>query len=115
TVIRDQAAFSAAWSQATSAQSAPPAPPAIDFSREMVLLVAAGRQTPEEQIRVDSVVVQRAPGGGPNTFYALVRLSQGCQRFNIDAYPLEIVRVERFEGPVEFIERVDRPTDCLPG
>src|SRR5690606_33706858 len=68
-VIRDQAAFSAAWSQATSTQSAPPAPPTVDFNREMVLLVAAGRKTPEEQIRVDSLVTQRAPGGGPNTFF----------------------------------------------
>ena len=114
-VIRDQATLSEVWTQATSSQTAPPAAPTVDFGREMVLLVAAGRKTPEEQIRVDSLVVQRAAGGGPNTFHALVRLTEGCQRFNIDAYPLEIVRVQRFEGPVEFIERVDRPSDCLPG
>jgi hypothetical protein len=113
-VIRDPATLNAVWSQATSGQTTPPPAPAVDFGREMLLLVSAGRKTPEEQIRVDSVVVQRLQGG-PQTFYALVRLTEGCQRFNIDAFPLEIVRVDRFEGPVEFVERVDRPTDCLPG
>jgi hypothetical protein len=82
----------------------------------MLLLVGAGRKTPEEQIRVDSVAVQRAGGGGrAETFFVIVRLTEGCQRFNIDAYPLEIVRVTRFDGPVEFVERRDRPEDCPAG
>src|SRR5690606_5735158 len=110
-VVRDDATLRIVWSQATSSQTSPPPAPVVDFDREMLLLVAAGRKTPEEQIRVDSLAVQRAPGDGarPETLFAVVRLTEGCQRFNIDAYPLEIVRVNRFDGPVEFVERRDRP------
>jgi len=114
-VVRDQATLGVVWSQATSGQTSPPPAPTVDFSREMLLVVGAGRKTPEEQIRVDSVTVQRQQSGGGQAFLAIVRLTEGCQRFNIDAYPLEIVRVNRFDGVVEFIERRDRPLDCLPG
>lgn len=115
-VVRDDATLRIVWSQATSGQTTPPPAPTIDFNREMLLLVAAGRKTPEEQIRVDSVAIQRAAGGArQETFFAVVRLTEGCQRFNIDAFPLEIVRVNRFDGPVEFVERRDRPQDCPVG
>lgn len=115
-VVRDDATLRAVWSQATSSQSSPPPPPAIDFARDMLILVAAGRKTAEEQIRVDSVTIQRvASDGGREAMFAIVRLDEGCQRFNIDAYPLEIVRVTRFDGPVEFVERRQRPQDCPPG
>jgi len=109
-VVRDAGTLGVVWSQATSGQSSPPPAPSVDFNREMLLLVAAGRKTAEEQIRVDSVAVQRA--GGEETLFAVVRLTEGCGRFNIDAWPLEVVRVNRFDGPVEFVERRTRAADC---
>lgn len=109
-VVRDAGTLGVVWSQATSGQASPPPAPTIDFDREMLLVVAAGRKTAEEQIRVDSVAVQRA--GGDETMFAVVRLTEGCGSFNIDAWPLEIVRVDRFAGPVEFVERRTRSAAC---
>lgn len=115
-VVRDNATLTQVWAQATSGQSSPPAVPTIDFGSDMLLVVGAGRKTAEEQIRVDSVAIQRVPAaGGEQTLFAVVRLTEGCQRFNIDAYPLEIVRVARFDGPVEFVERRSRSEDCPLG
>jgi hypothetical protein len=108
TVVRDAATLATVWRQATSRQSAPPAQPAVDFDREMLLLVAAGRKTPEDQIRVDSVAVRRErdASGRTEEFLAVaVRTVVGCRRFRADAYPLEIVRVRRYAGDVRFVER----------
>jgi hypothetical protein len=75
---------------------------------EMAVVVSAGRQTPEESIRVDSVGVRRertADGNVRDALAVIVRTTYGCGRFTTDAFPVEIVRVKRFEGPVTFIER----------
>lgn len=109
-VVRDAGTLGVIWAQATSGQSSPPPPPAVDFDREMILLVAAGRKTAEEQIRVDSLAVQNLRG--ERTLFAVVQLTEGCGRFNIDAWPLEIVRVSRVNGPVEFVERRTRTAGC---
>lgn len=112
-VVRDQATFENVWSQATSRQPSPPPIPTIDFGESMVVLVAAGRMTPEDQIRVDSVAVRevlRADGTREEVLAVLVRVSEGCGRLQVDAYPVEIVQVPRFEGTVEFIER--RESSC---
>src|SRR5688572_17119005 len=53
-VIRDAQTFATQWARATAMQASPPAVPSIDFNRQMVILVAAGRKTPEDQIHVDS-------------------------------------------------------------
>jgi hypothetical protein len=63
-------------------------------------------------IRVDSIAVPRS---GQQPLTAVVRLTEGCTRLNVDAYPVEIVRVSRVDGPVEWIERRDPPMNCLPG
>ncbi|MGD2067110.1 MAG: hypothetical protein PVI57_00390 [Gemmatimonadota bacterium] len=115
-VVRDQATFENVWSQATSRQPSPPPIPSIDFGESMVVLVAAGRMTPEDQIRVDSVAVRevlRADGNREEVLAVLVRVTEGCGRLQVDAYPVEIVQVPRFEGTVEFIER--RDSSCGDG
>jgi hypothetical protein len=114
-VIRDAETLRIVWSQATSRQSDPPPLPLIDFSSEMLLLVSAGRMTPEDEIRVDSIAVRqerRPDGGNVRGLAAVVRVVEGCRRFQVDAYPLEIIRVRRVEGTVSFLERRQRPTDC---
>lgn len=117
-VIRDQAAFEAAWRAVTSRQASPPPLPAVDFGREMLLLVGAGRRTPEDEIRVDSVAVMRerdARGKNAEVLSAIVRTTEGCGRFRTDAYPVAIVRVRRFDGTVRFVERHARAEGCAGG
>ena len=64
-VVRDQERFRQIWRQATSTQSAPPAAPSVDFDRAMLLVVGAGRMTPEDAVRVDSVSIREETGGAP--------------------------------------------------
>jgi hypothetical protein len=71
--------------------------------------------TPEDRIRVDSVGVRDvtdAVGETEEVMMVIVRTVEGCRRFNVDAYPVEIVRVPRFEGPVRFVERRERDPSC---
>ena len=110
-VVRGEAMWQEVWQRATARRSAPPPLPVIDFGRDMVLVVAAGRMTPEDQIRVDSVGVRRertADGEDRDALTVIVRTIQGCGLFASEAYPVEIVRVRRFDGPVNFVERRQR-------
>lgn len=107
-VIRDEATLDQYWARATSPQSSPPSMPAVDFDREMIILVALGRATPEEEIHVDSLLVRRelnAAGDRVETLAIVVRTVQGCGRFRTEAFPLEIVRARAFDGPIRWEER----------
>ncbi|MGH7504597.1 MAG: hypothetical protein ACRELX_03060, partial [Longimicrobiales bacterium] len=75
----------------------------------------AGRMTPDDQIQVDSAYVTRemdASGGMEETLNLLIRTITGCRRFNAAAYPLDIVRVRRFDGPIKFVERSVQAEGC---
>jgi len=112
-VVRDAQSFSQVWTEATRNQSAPPPRPQVDFESSMVLLVAAGRMTPEDRIRVDSVGVRSVPrtdGGREDVLTIVVSTVRGCGRLEVDAYPVEIVRLPKFEGRIEYMERSVR--DC---
>jgi len=104
-VVRDVTAWQAVWTQATSTQPPAPPMPAVDFGREMVLVVAGGHMTAGDQIHVDSVGVR----GG--YFVAVVRTVE-CPPFPAAVYPLEIVRVRRSDKPATFIEHRERATSC---
>jgi hypothetical protein len=80
--------------------------PGIDFTQEMLLVVAAGRMSPGDQIRVDSVGVRN------DQYIAIVRTTVECEPFPADAYPMEIVRVRRDERPVGWVERRERAAHC---
>ena len=113
-VVRDAAAFAKVWQRATSQQTEPPPVPTVDFDRQMVLVTGSGRMTPEDQITVDSVGVRKetAEGKTRDVLMAYVRTTEGCHRFRAAAYPLEIVQVRRFDGPVRFAETRVKPTTC---
>ena len=81
----------------------------------MLLVASAGRKTPEARISVDSIGVRREMG--PNgkmqdVLAAVVRLTEGCRRFNTAAFPVEIVRVRRFDGPVSWVQRREQSGNC---
>jgi hypothetical protein len=116
-VVRDEATLREIWERATSTQLAPPPVPSVDFEREMVLVIGAGRMTPVDQVQVDSVGVREeatAGGGRQRVLEAIVRTTRGCQEFNSDAYPVVFVRVQRFEGTIRFTERRERAAGCDP-
>jgi hypothetical protein len=117
-VVKDAQEFDRVWRQATSRQASPPAPPAIDFTNEMVLVVGAGRMTPEDRVAVDSVGLSRSmnsAGSMVESLSVIVQTTLACQRFEIDAYPLEIVRLRRFDGDIRFVERSGQAQNCRSG
>jgi len=114
-VVRDAAGLERLWRQVTAGQSTPPPAPVVDWEREMVVGVAAGRMVPNDRIRVDSVGVRREPGpdGKEREVMAvLVRTTQGCERFTSAAFPVSLVRVRRYAGAVVFVERRERAAGC---
>jgi hypothetical protein len=114
-VVRDPAALDALWRRATAGQPAPPPLPAVDFRREMVVAVAAGRMTPDDRIRVDSVGMRREPGENGrvrDVLAVLVRTTEACERYSTAVYPLQVVRMRRYDGPVVFVERRERAEGC---
>lgn len=106
TVIRDTIAFKAIWSRATSLQPSALARPAVDFSKEMVILAAAGTRKPGDVIHIDSVGTRGA------LTVVVVRTTLACQSFATNAYPFELARVPRNEGDVVFREHVLRAPEC---
>lgn len=113
--IRDAESFQRIWTRATSRQPSPPPLPQVDFRRAMVLVVSNGRMTPEDIIRVDSVGVHEevsATGRREPVMQVTVRTIRGCGGFDSPAYPLAIVRVERFDGPIRITERRERAEGC---
>ena len=105
-VVRDINQWQSVWARATSTQASAPPIPTIDFGREMIVLVGAGKMSPGDQIRVDSAGVRRG------YFVAVVRTIVECRPFPAEVYPLEIVRVARSERPPTFIEVRERAAHC---
>jgi hypothetical protein len=101
-VIRDQAALESAWK--TLFNGIPGnAPPAVDFTRETVLLVAlGGRSTGGHAVRIDAV--SRA-GNGAVVQYTATSPGPGCMTTQSLTSPVEVVRTARIEGAVRFERR----------
>lgn len=114
-VVRDNAAFQDLWRRATSAQPNPVPAPAVDFTRDMVVMVAGGRMSPADQLHVDSVGVRResTASGKPRDVLAVVySIREACSKLNGDAFPVDIVRVQRYTGEVRFVAHRVRGSDC---
>jgi len=114
-VIRDANTLREVWQRATSTQSTPPAVPDVDFQRDMVLVVSGGRMSPSHQLHVDSAGTrrERTPAGREQEVLAVhYTVTEGCTRINRDAYPVEVVRIRRYEGEVRFIGRREPATNC---
>ena len=105
-VVKDITTWQSVWSRATSTQRSELPLPAIDFGREMVLVVGAGKMSPGDQIRVDSAGMRRG------FFVAVVRIITDCRRIQAESFPLEIVRVARSDKPATFVERRERAGSC---
>jgi hypothetical protein len=114
-VIKSDGEWEDVWYRATDRRASRPSIPEVDFTSEMVLVVAAGRMVVGDQIRVDSIGVWQEPtmdGGTEQVLTVLVRTIRGCAQIERDVWPLEIVQVQRFEGRVTWIDKSGRDPDC---
>ena len=105
-IVDDPDTWSDVWRRATSRQARTPRTPQVDFGRQMVLVVAAGRMKTGDEIHVDSV------GTLEGRVRAVVRTRAQCGPYPATAYPFEIVRIPRSTVPVQFLERREKAEDC---
>lgn len=104
TVIRDSNTFASVWRRATARQYPQPAPPAIDFSRSMVIAVFLGeRRTGGYNIGIDALTLT------PNGLTAVVRETRpgaGCNTTQALTEPFEIIKTAATPAPVHFQKQV---------
>ncbi|MCU0648747.1 MAG: hypothetical protein MUF00_12170 [Gemmatimonadaceae bacterium] len=107
-VARTASEYKALWREATRAQRTEPEAPSIDFSRAIVVLVAAGPSRPGDRIRVDSVATTK------RELAIVVRTTLACQPLPGTVYPIEMVALPkpRADAVLSFVERRDRARDC---
>jgi hypothetical protein len=104
-VIRTPAEWSQAWARITgSAEPRRPAP-AIDFDREMVILVAMG----ERPTGGYSITIEGVYDASGRVFAVVREKSPGADCFVTEAFtqPIDAVRVPRRDGAVTFVEQAE--------
>ncbi|HZF69060.1 MAG TPA: protease complex subunit PrcB family protein [Gemmatirosa sp.] len=113
--IRDAETWRATWATLQAAgpsdgAGGAPAPPAVDFAREMVLLVASGeRSSGGWDVTVDAV--ERGSDGGATVRYTITEPGPGCMTAQVITAPAVAVRAARVAGTVRFAGRTVR-RDC---
>ncbi len=100
-VIRDSTEWAAFWMQAHALMEPVPPPPAVDFDTEMLLVAALGtRSSGGHAVTIDSV----ARGTTLRVFVTAVAPGADCITTMAITWPVQVVRVPRFDGSVEFVE-----------
>jgi hypothetical protein len=97
-VVRDRAAWEAEWRALQAGLAAGPAP-AVDFARDMVVVVAAGEQSSGgHRVRVDGT----SPGPDGTLVVHVTRTAPGpgCMSTMAITSPVDVVRVPRAAGAV---------------
>jgi hypothetical protein len=113
-LARDAAAWSTLWAelrQGAPESLLPAEPPAVDFSREMVIVAAMPTQSCVSRVTLQSVV-QR----GTELVVSLLEAppAPNC-RCMVAARPLHVVRLPRLEGTPRFVvERGETPCGHAP-
>jgi hypothetical protein len=107
-VIRDRAEFNELWQQITRITSDKPPLPEVDFSREMIIVVAMGQQPSRYEIIIDSACEVE------NQLEVLVRSTKflpcGLQT-GLPPETVDIVRLPKTDLPVVFRE-TEVTSDC---
>ena len=100
-VVSDEAAWRETWSTLWLGRSPVPPLPAVDFTRERVAVVAIGTQpTTAYDVVIDSAVA--APGRLTVWSHTLLPLTPGCTGGDTITQPVDLVRLPRVDGAVEF-------------
>jgi hypothetical protein len=102
-VVRDPIRWRRAWIRARSATT-DSAPPAVDFSRQMVIIAGMG-SVPSTgfELFIDSVV----PIETETLVFVRSTSSGSCPAGGMEARPVDIVRVPRTTPPVQFMEETE--------
>lgn len=103
--IRDDATWREIWIQHKRGST----PPAIDFSKQMVIAIFVGeRRTGGYSVKIKDITTE---SGGLRVTYEESRPGRGCMATMAITYPFQIIRLAKFEGPVSF-NPTFRAKDC---
>ncbi|MFN8652438.1 MAG: hypothetical protein U0133_11080 [Gemmatimonadales bacterium] len=107
-VIRDTVEWKDVWTQAMSrrAANARLPLPAIDFTKEAVVLAAAGRMKPGDVVHIDSI------GTRKDLTVVVLRYTLGCQDLRMTAYPFEMARIPKAASEVTWREHRYKAPEC---
>jgi hypothetical protein len=106
-VVRDAAAWATIWGAIHRHSSLPPLP-AVDFTRDMVVVVALGtRPSGGYSIYVDSA--HAVANGGTEVVVHKVNLGAGCGATAALTQPVDIALLPRRDGQVTFRDRTTAP------
>lgn len=109
TVIRDAATWASTWTAIWQNVSPQPELPAVDFTREMLVVAALGeRGSGGFSIVVDSA---RKTAGGVVVVVHVTSPGAGCMNTMAITSPVDVARMPRVDGTVEFRERAT-VNDC---
>jgi hypothetical protein len=108
-VVRDPAAWQSLWVQIYQRRFPVPPVPAIDFSREMLIVVALGSRSSGGYV----ILIDRASGEGADVTIAVRSISPGprCGVTGALTQPVDIARLPRRDGEVRFLEQGEI-TEC---
>jgi hypothetical protein len=113
-VIRSAEEAARAWPALWKSQARPPLMPAVDFSREMLVVAAIGERVGAGfQVTVADAL---AEGFVLEIGVVETRPGEGCVTESVPTTPAVVARLPRFEGRVEFVEFVvtERCVDGRP-
>jgi hypothetical protein len=110
-VLRDPAAWAAAWKRANAHQAPVPAAPAVDFGKEMVALAALGER-PSAGFGIE-IVGARREGGSLRILYSVTEPAPGGMSATVMTQPWHAVVLPRSDGPVEWVKYA-APTTAPP-
>jgi len=101
-VVRDQRSWAALWTRIVGSYRPAPAPPAVDFDDEMIIVVSMGtRPTGGYAIYIDGVTALRG-----NLVVSTREVSPGrCGVTQALTEPVALARLERSDLPVSFVNR----------
>ena len=104
-VVRDAAAWQSLWVQIYHGRFPVPPVPAIDFSREMLVVVALGSRSSGGYV----ILIDGASGEGADVTIAVRSISPGpkCGVTGALTQPVDIARLPRRDGEVRFLEHAE--------
>jgi protease stability complex PrcB-like protein len=108
-VIRDDSGWQQAWTEIWRGQTPVPALPAIDFDRDMVIVVALGEKpTGGYSIFIDSVTETTT---GLTVQLRTVSPGATCAVTLAVSQPVDVARVSQRAGPITYSQRAETQ-DC---
>jgi len=110
-VILDETAWSRFWMEHKKTAPSDATPPAVDFSKEMVIAIfLGGRPTGGFSVSVAEISIPES-AGGLSVNYEEIKPGRRCIVPMVITYPYQIVRLARNEGTVVFNHAI-RVKDC---